>query len=75
MRKALDQQDFHAGAELAHKAKGSCGTIGALQAQKLCANLQQSLDNGNLPPQEALDMVFIVLAQVLREAKEYVSNA
>ncbi|KAF5032890.1 Signal transduction histidine-protein kinase BarA [anaerobic digester metagenome] len=75
LRKALDQQDFHAGAELAHKAKGSCGTIGALQAQKLCANLQHSLENRNLPPQEALDMVFIVLAQVLREAKEYVSNA
>jgi CheY-like chemotaxis protein len=45
LRKALVQQDFHAGAELAHKAKGSCGTIGALQAQKLCANLQQSLEN------------------------------
>ncbi|NLE15754.1 MAG: Hpt domain-containing protein, partial [Spirochaetales bacterium] len=74
LKKAIEEQDLHSGAELAHKAKGSCGTIGALKAQKLCANLQQNLENGNLPPQETLDGVFILLEQVLQEAKEFASK-
>ncbi len=72
LRNAVDQQDFHSGAEHAHKAKGSCGTIGAMKAQKLCAALQQSLESNQLPPQETWITVIIELEQVLGEAKAYI---
>lgn len=75
IKKAIEEQNLHTAAELAHKAKGSTGSIGALEAQKLCANLQQTLQNGRMPPEEALLTVYIELEKVLLEAKEYVSKA
>lgn len=74
LRKAIEQQGLHPAAELAHKAKGSCGAIGAMQAHKLCASLQESLDALKMPPEEHLFTVFAELEQVLREAKEYLED-
>lgn len=75
LRSAITEQNLPAAAELAHKAKGSCGAIGAMQAQKLCASLQQSLEKESMPSQESIASVLRELEQVLREAKEYVSKA
>ncbi|MDC7230809.1 MAG: transporter substrate-binding domain-containing protein [Sphaerochaetaceae bacterium] len=40
LNRAWDNQDWNEVAELAHRAKGSCGAIGATGAQMLCAELQ-----------------------------------
>ncbi len=62
-------------AELAHKAKGSCGSIGALGAQKLSSNLQkQAEDTQQEFDQSLLTALQQQLRQVIEEAKRYCSQ-
>ncbi len=44
LKRAWDNKDWKEVAELAHRAKGSCGAIGATSAQKLCALLQKQME-------------------------------
>ncbi|MEA4861467.1 MAG: Hpt domain-containing protein, partial [Sphaerochaeta sp.] len=62
-------------AELAHKAKGSCGAIGALRAQQLCKQVQKQVEDAKAE----LDNQLLIplqeeLRQVITEAKRYISQ-
>lgn len=59
-------------AELAHKCKGSCGSIGALEAQKLCKQVQMQAEDVQTELNQSLLMSLQeALKQVLSEAKRY----
>ncbi len=63
-------------AELAHKGKGSCGTVGALKAQHLCKQVQKQAEDAE---SEFDDQLLVALQEelklVIAEAKRYLSQA
>jgi signal transduction histidine kinase/CheY-like chemotaxis protein/HPt (histidine-containing phosphotransfer) domain-containing protein len=70
LKKAWDNQDWKEVAELAHRAKGSCGAIGATGAQKLCALLQHEHPTAD----HALFMKTLdELERVLAQARSYLA--
>ncbi|NCC12987.1 MAG: transporter substrate-binding domain-containing protein [Spirochaetia bacterium] len=63
-------------AELAHKGKGSCGAVGALEAQKLCKHVQMMAENAEAKLDKQLLLALQEqLRQVINEAKQYSSQA
>ncbi|MGH0053577.1 MAG: ATP-binding protein [Sphaerochaetaceae bacterium] len=67
---AKDREDLEEIAELAHRCKGSCGAIGAKQAQKLCGLLQGQHGRADL---SMFKETYDELTGVLQQARWYQS--
>ncbi len=75
LRKSIKTKDSHLVEELAHKGKGSCGSIGALKAQNLCIILQQQFEhNPDQFDEPSVLSLIKELESVLKQASEYTSQ-
>ena len=75
LRKSIKKKDSKLVAELAHKGKGSCGSIGAMKAQNLCIILQKQCEHNpdQFDEQSVLSLIK-ELESVLKQASEYTSQ-
>ena len=72
LKEAWSSHDWKKVAELAHRAKGSCGAIGATGAQKLCARLQKQLEmQTGIHDSINLEETIKTLNAVLFDAQKY----
>lgn len=72
LRETLAKGNYVHAAELVHKCKGSCGSIGAIKAQQLCIKLQPQLSTKDVRLDQGLmESLFLELDRVLVDASRY----
>ncbi len=54
LKRALESADNPAASALAHRIKGACRMVGAVELEKVCAAIEQALKQGNLTGASAL---------------------